>query len=155
MTEQAVETTAVTTETVEVTDTKPVEIDWKAKAREWEKRAKANADAASKLAQLEESQKTEAQKLADRAVEAEKQRDALLIETLRNKVALHKGLPPELVDRLRGSTEEEMSADADALLALIPATSRPRGDVDQGVRSAIPLNGDPLLRDLKAKLGIA
>lgn len=109
-----------------------------------------------RLKEFEDRDKTEAQKLAERAETAEKQRDELLIESLRARVALAKGLPLPLAERLRGTTEEEMSADADALLELVPTTStRPRGDVDQGARSNLPLNGDPLERDLKARLGIA
>lgn len=44
---------------------------WKRKAREQEKRAKSNADAADKLKQLEDEQKSEIQKATDRASEAE------------------------------------------------------------------------------------
>lgn len=44
---------------------------WKQKAREQEKRAKDNADAAKRLSVLEESQKTEAEKVADRIAKAE------------------------------------------------------------------------------------
>lgn len=44
---------------------------WKQKAREQEKRAKDNADAAKRLAEIEESQKTEAEKAADRIAKAE------------------------------------------------------------------------------------
>ena len=44
---------------------------------------------------------------------------------LRLKVATSKGLPGELVDRLRGETEDELSKDADTLLALVkPANSK-------------------------------
>lgn len=61
------------TEQQEQAETKPTETVefWKAKAREQEKRAKANADAAAKLAQIEESQKTEDQKRDDRVKAAE------------------------------------------------------------------------------------
>lgn len=103
---------------------------WKARARQWEQRAKANADAAAKLAELEDREKTDQQRLADRikaADEAKAEANRLL---LRAKVATAKGLTPELVDRLRGDTEEEMEADADALLAL----TKPRADLKQGDR---------------------
>lgn len=120
---------------------------------------KANKEAETlrlKLKELEDKDKSEAEKLVERLATAERERDALRTEAVRARVALTKGLPPELADRLRGDTEDEMAADADALLALVPAvTSRPRGDVDQGVRTtALPLNGDPLLNDLKSRLGI-
>lgn len=46
---------------------------------------------------------------------------------LRLKVASSKGLPIELVERLRGETEEEITTDAEGLLALLriePATTK-------------------------------
>lgn len=48
---------------------------WKALARQNEQRAKANADAAKRLAEMEESQKSEVEKLAERAAAAEKARE--------------------------------------------------------------------------------
>ena len=57
------------TEQHAVEEPKPTEtVDfWKQKAREQEKRAKENAAAAKRLAEVEESQKSEAERLADRA----------------------------------------------------------------------------------------
>lgn len=52
---------------------------WKAMARKHEATAKANSDAAKKLADIEEAQKTEAQKLAD-AKEAAERRAAVATE---------------------------------------------------------------------------
>jgi hypothetical protein len=40
----------------------------------------------------------------------------------RLEVAFSKGLPLDLVDRLQGSTMDELSADADVLLALVRAS---------------------------------
>lgn len=51
--------------------------DWKSEARKWEARAKENKNAAARLAELEEANKTEAQKIADRATKAEQERDQL------------------------------------------------------------------------------
>jgi len=134
---------------------KAAETDWRAEAKKWEQRAKENSTAAQRLAALEEAQKTEAQKLAERAEAAEKERDAMRLETLRARVAITKGVPADLVDRLRGDTEDDLAEDADRLLALIQP-GKPRGDVAQGPRGdTAALNSDPLLDDLKAKLGIA
>lgn len=44
---------------------------WKQKAREQEKRAKDNADAAKRLAEIEDAQKSEAEKTADRIAKAD------------------------------------------------------------------------------------
>jgi len=46
-------------------------VDWEAKAREWEAKAKQNASAAKRLAALEDANKSETQKLTDRATAAE------------------------------------------------------------------------------------
>ena len=49
-----------------------------------------------------------------------------------------KGVPAELVGRLRGETEDDISADADALMALVNAPKAPRPDPTQGGRGAAP-----------------
>jgi hypothetical protein len=72
--QQTAEATETETEaTTEPTETKPTEtVDfWKQKAREQEKRAKDNADAARRLAEIEDAQKTESEKTADRIAKAE------------------------------------------------------------------------------------
>lgn len=88
---------------------------------------------ARKARELEEAQKTEAQKAAEARAAAERERDEARIELLRYKVALAKGLPADLAARLRGGTEEELSKDADELLKLVgskPASSaRPVPDL--------------------------
>lgn len=67
---------------------------WKAKAREQEKRAKDNADAARRLAEIEDAQKSEAEKTADRIAKAEAEVAAVpakVAEALREHlVSLHK-----------------------------------------------------------------
>lgn len=90
------------------------EVDWKAKAREWERRAKDNKAAADELAELRESQKTEAEKVADRLAVAEKRAADAEAKALRAEIATAKGVPAEL---LNGSTAEELEAHADQLLA--------------------------------------
>lgn len=112
------------------------EIDWKAEARKHEARAKENAAAAAKLAELEEAQKTESQKLTDRAVAAEKERDAARLDALRVRVGAAKNLPADMIDRLRGDTEDELSADADRLAAHLKTGVRT--DPDMGPRGAAP-----------------
>lgn len=87
---------------------------WKAMSRKHEKDAIANADKAKRLDALEESQKTELQKLADRAEAAEARSNELEARTIRAEVAAAKGVPANL---LTGSTKEEMEAAADALVA--------------------------------------
>lgn len=95
--------------------------DWKAEARKWESRAKenltvakANEGAAKRLAEFEESQKTEAQKSQERLEAAEKRAAELESKATRAEVAAAKGVPVAL---LSGSTQEELEAAADALIA--------------------------------------
>jgi hypothetical protein len=52
-----------------------------------------------------------------------------------------KKLPAELTDRLRGETPEELEADADALLALVKASTNMKPDLSQGSRAST--NGSP------------
>lgn len=90
----AMETEASTTEqkTTEVKPTETVDF-WKQKAREQEKRAKDNASAAQRLAEIEEAQKSESEKAADRIAKAEAEVASLptkVSEALRaHLVALH------------------------------------------------------------------
>lgn len=86
---------------------------------------------ADKARQIEEADKTEAQKLAD-ANAAEKTRaDNAERELLRYKVAAVKQVPASLIDRLKGETEEEMAEDADLLLKDM---NRAPGSADSGPR---------------------
>lgn len=100
-----------------------------------------------RLKEYEDRDKTEQQKLEERATAAERERDETRTSLLRMRVAVAKQLPSELVDRLRGNTEQELAADADALLSLVGPSGRPRGDVDQGVRTAAaPVDMNALIR---------
>lgn len=109
----------------------PVEkADWEAKykemqkhAREWEKRAKAADPAIKKLADLEEAQKSELEKAQARAEAAEKSAAEAAVSALRAQVALDKKLTPSQAKRLVGSTQEELEADADELLADLKNTA--------------------------------
>jgi hypothetical protein len=97
--------------------------DWKAEARKWEDRAKAdrakareNEDAAKRLKDLEDSDKTELQKATDAANAATKRADEAESRALRLEIAHEKGLTPAQAKRLVGGTREELEADADELV---------------------------------------
>lgn len=96
-------------------------VDWKAEAEKWkalsrknEAQAKANADAARRLTEIEDRDKTELQKAQEAAAAAEKRALAAETESLRARIAAAKGVAPDL---LSGTTEEEITASADRLLA--------------------------------------
>ena len=90
---------------------------WKAMSRKHEGEAKANRDAAKRLQDIEEANKTETQKLADQAAASDKVAAAAQGELLRLKVAMRKGLTETQAKRLIGANEEELEADADELVA--------------------------------------
>jgi hypothetical protein len=81
---------------------------------------KANKEAETlrlKLREFEDRDKSEAEKLADRAETAEKRAAEAEQRLLRSEVAAEKGLTAAQARRLVGSTREELEADADDLLA--------------------------------------
>lgn len=106
-----------TTDTAPTTDAKPepkptetVEF-WKGKAREQEKRAKDNADAAKRLAEIEEANKTETQKAADRVAKAEAEVSTIpaqVSDALRTHlVALHQ-IPQDDADLFLTANDPEL-----------------------------------------------
>lgn len=123
------DTTATDATATETTDTKPAdtadtsttgEVDWKAEAEKWkalsrknEADKKANADAAKRLAEIEQEKLSETEKLTQRAEAAEKLAAELELKTLKAEVAASKNVPAAL---LNGATKEELESHADALL---------------------------------------
>ena len=89
---------------------------WKALSRKHEGQAKANADAAKKLADMEDADKSEVQKLTDKATLSDKAAADAQHELARLRVAMRKNLTEAQAKRLIGTTEEELEADADELL---------------------------------------
>jgi len=105
---------------------------WKAQSRKHEGRSKENADAAKRLKELEDANKSETQKLADDKAASDKVAASAQGELLRLRVAMRKGLTEVQAKRLVGDTEEELEADAEELLASFkPADS----DTDDGPKT--------------------
>ena len=130
MSEQSIEPTEApaTAETAEQT----AEIDWKAKAREWEKRAKDNHARLSELKpkaeqfdRLEEASKSEAQRLAEAAESAKRDAESARAEAIRYKAAATHGISVDHFDLLGSGTEEEISARAEKIAALLAAQAGP------------------------------
>lgn len=90
---------------------------WKKLARQNEAQAKANAEAAKRLAELEDRDKSEAQRLTEQQKAAEERAAKAERELLRLRVAARKGLTEAQAKRLSGDSEEELEADAEDLLA--------------------------------------
>lgn len=92
---------------------------WKALSRKHEQTAKQNKTAADRLAELEEAQKSEAQKLADRAAAAEQRAVAAERLHTRTLAAAQHELEPDLIPYLHGDTEEDITASAETLARVI------------------------------------
>lgn len=119
-TAEVTETETAATESQETETTKPTETVefWKAKAREQEKRAKDNAQAAKRLAEIEEANKSEAEKAADRIKALEADAEKARTEAMRFKVASKYGIGDEDADLfLTGSDEESLTRQAERLAA--------------------------------------
>lgn len=120
----------------------------------WETRAKENENAApllekanARIAELESAQdtgKSEVEKQlakmqADLAAEQEARkadqeaRAAAELTALKTRIGSDKGLPAALVARLSGTDEESIAADADALLAAVPAQGGGFPNLGQGL----------------------
>ena len=119
------------------------QVDWKAKAREWEKRAKQNtariAELEPKAKQfdvLDQASKSDAERFQEKVSELTQAQAAAERRALVASVALEKGLPASLARRLQGETQADLEADADELLAQFPQKDdgprRPAPDVSQG-----------------------
>jgi hypothetical protein len=114
-------------------------------------RAEAERTAAETRRQLEQLQaelqgfrdrdKTEAEKLTDRATAAERTAADAAAALLKYQIAAEKNLPASLAGRLQGGTREELAADADGLLKLL-ATQQTAPSFDGGVRQTPPAPTD-------------
>ena len=95
---------------------KAEETDWKALARKWEERAKANKEAAEELEKLKEAQMSEQEKAAKHTKELEAKLAKYEAERPQHEwcvqVAKKTGVPADL---LRGSTLDEVQAHADSI----------------------------------------
>ena len=97
------------------------QVDWEAEARKWkelsrknESRMKENAEKARLYDEVQEQGKSELQKAQEAAAKAEARAAAMEAEAMRAKVAAATGVDADL---LSGSSEEELRASAERLLA--------------------------------------
>ena len=146
-------------ETAPQGDAPKVEIDWKAKAREWESKAKANKTAADELASLKASQMSEQERLTAQLAEATKAAETARLEAMRYRVATQFGIAKDDAEEfLFGDDEETLTRKAQRFIerTQAPQNPRPAGDADLGARPApLALNGDGIENALRKKLGIA
>lgn len=92
---------------------------WKERAKKAESKAKELEPLAAKAREAEEANKSELEKANSKVSDLTDNAKSLAAENLRLRVALDKKLPPELIDRLKGDSQEEIEADAAELLKLV------------------------------------
>lgn len=93
------------------------------------------------LQELEDAGKSELERASTRAERAEQRVAELERNQLVSAVAARHSLPPELAERLRGETEQELEADAKALAKLMPGETPDPGALGAGARSAAATGG--------------
>lgn len=106
----------------------PAEVDWKAKSREWERRAKENKSAADKLAELEEAQKSAEQKAADRLAEAERKAAEADFRVAVSDIAATNGVPASIAAGPKERTAESVAEYVKEVLAWSDGRSKPKGN---------------------------
>lgn len=129
----------------------------KMEAKDLRRDNQAGAAALQRLAAIEEAQKTEAQKVADRAAELDGRATKAESEAMRLRVAMRKGLTETQAKRLIGDTDEALEADADELLASFrqgvtepenTETPAPTGRPKEALKSGATPSGDGTLPQL-------
>jgi hypothetical protein len=90
----------------------------------------------AKVRTFEDANKTAEEKLVGERDALKSENEKLRLETLRRDVAAEKGIDPKAMNRLQGTTREELEADADSLLQILKPGKAPFGDVGQGSRNA-------------------
>ena len=96
---------------------------WKALARKHETTARSNSDAAKRLAEIEDAQKTEQQRLQDRATAAEQRAAHLQAANARLLAATTFGIPAELIELLGDGDEEQINERARLLAERLAAAT--------------------------------
>lgn len=96
---------------------------------------KAVKELETRLKELEDRDKSDAEKAGDRTAAAEARADKAEAEAAKLRVGLEKGLTLRQAMRLQGTTEEELTADADDLMETFPGkgkASETDGEADKG-----------------------
>lgn len=119
------------------------EAKWRAMSRKHEAQAKTNAAAAKKLADIEEANKSETQKLADKATVAEKRATDAEAKSTRYEVAAELGIHAKHLKYLTGSTKDEIEESGKGILDDFPETY---GDSDTDATKTKPTRPKERLR---------
>lgn len=117
--------------------------DWKSEARKWEQRAKANATAAEELTKLKEAEKTELQRLQERAEQAEARLAQSEIQSMHARLAAEYGVP---VEAIHGDDEDTARQSAQKVVEWASSTFQskkkaPSRGLQSGASSSDRLSG--------------
>lgn len=116
---------------------------------------KAAAEAAARIKEFEDAQKSEAEKQAERLAEIERENASLKSAKARAEVAAAKGIPASLIAGPASDSAEDLEAYAEALIAFRGEQQQPTYTVPvAGQRPELALNGDGIESALKSALGI-
>lgn len=99
---------------------------WRSLSRLNEKQAKANAEAAVRLKELEDANKSDLERQAETLTTVERERDAAIAEAARLRAAVKHGLSDDDLDLLGTGTPDEIEARASKLAARLAASGQPR-----------------------------
>lgn len=101
---------------------------------------KLNATLTARLKEIEDANLSELEKAQREATEARETLAKIQRESDRNKVALEKGVPSDLIEFITGDTAEDMAAKADLLVSRLNASpSTPKPDRTQGASGKEPV----------------
>lgn len=120
--------------------------------------AKAGREAAQRLAEIEETKKTDEEKIAERIQAAERRAAELEAKANRGEVAGTTGVPLEVLAGPEDSSVEALRDFAEKVIEYAGRSNAPRVpkiDPNQGRNSSVALNGDDLEQALRNKLGIS
>jgi len=131
-------------------------------AKDWKQKFE---DLAKEKADAEKEKKEKQGEWQELATKAETEASKATAKALRLEVALEKGLPADLVDRLKGDTREDLEADADSLLELLgkpPGPGNPpkgkggkpqKVDLSDLTPEQIRKNSDKIMQATREQLG--
>lgn len=109
---------------------------WKTLARKHERSAKDNSAAAKKLAEIEDANKSETQRLNDQLAAAQVELQELRVDRIRAQAARDAGLDPDLAEYITAADPEQALEQAKRLAERLAAKTPKPADLRQGVRTA-------------------
>lgn len=99
---------------------------------------KSAAELAARLKEIEDAQLTDLERAKQEAETNAAELAKLREDNIRQKVALEKGVPTDLIEFLGSGSEEQIVARADLLVARLNAPTSPKPDLSQGATGSTP-----------------